>query len=58
MRQVELYPTNMGDIEAIKADRDEPWHISHPWGDERFHGSRTEVRTRCKEIVEKNDPCE
>ena len=49
--QTETLETDDGMVEAIKEGRDEPWHIAHPWGDERFYGSRPEVKARIKSLV-------
>ena len=53
-KQTVMIPSSQGDIEATKAGQGEPWHIAHPWGDERFYGSKTELKKRCEKIKSRN----
>ena len=53
--QTQTQETSMGTIESIKEGQGEPWHIAHPWGDERFYGSVAEVKQRMTQITKIND---
>lgn len=43
-----VVPTSEGDAEAVREGSETAWEIGYPWGDDRFHGSRVEVRARMR----------
>ncbi len=42
---------NGDQYEATKTGPSEAWHIGHPEGDVRIHGSASEVRAKIKKLI-------
>jgi hypothetical protein len=47
-------PTPHGEAEAIRDHNTGFWQIGYPWGDDRFHGTRTQVTARMLRTILKH----
>ena len=47
----ETIDTIHGLAEATKDPGDDFWHIGYPWGDDRFAGTRIELRREMKRVA-------
>ncbi len=48
---IETMETEHGLAEARKDRGDDFWFIGYPWGDDRFAGSRAELRREMKRVI-------